>query len=186
MDREMTDPKIDVPPLEENPDDGIHRVLLIANERFRGEDFLKELRGHLDGPVATVETFVITPALVERALQQEITDTDRAIADANARLDSVIAALGEVGISAVGQVGDVDPAVAVGDGLRMFPADEVIVVSHREGQRPYGEKTCGNGLNATSSFPSRISRYRDLRRKVSSATRSGSGMSHRRRAPRKR
>jgi hypothetical protein len=117
------------------------RVLVVANERFPGEDFAEELRGHLREDSEQVQVFVITPSLAESGIEHEMADFDGPIVEAAERLDWIIDELGEVGIEAEGQVGDGDPTVAVGDGLRVFPADEIIVVGHAEGRgRTYSEK----------------------------------------------
>ena len=40
-------------------------------------------------------------------------------------------ALGRSGIQATGAVGEADPVLALEDGLRLFAADEVIIVTHK-------------------------------------------------------
>lgn len=153
MDREINDPTMEVPPLEANPADGIHRVLLVANEKFRGIDFLNELRSHMKTPEAEVEIFVVTPALAETALHHEMADFDSAIEEAGHRLDEIISELKQSGINAIGHVGDGDPVTAVGDGLREFPADELVMVSHPESQRYYGEEDLWDRLTLDYRLP---------------------------------
>lgn len=120
--------------------DSIHRVLLVADERFKGSEFSKELRGHLRGRSTEVEVFVITPALAHSALEHEMAGIDGPIEEARERLASIISELDSVGIAATGEVGDSDPIVAVGDGVREFEADEIVVVGHAKGEREYAEK----------------------------------------------
>lgn len=153
MDREIDDPTMEVPPLEANPTDGIHRVLLVADEKFRGIDFLNELRSHMKAPKAEVEIFVVAPALAESALHHEMADFDSAIEEAGHRLDAIIAELKQNGINAIGHVGDGDPVTAVGDGLREFPADELVMVSHPESQRYYGEEDLWDRLTLDYRLP---------------------------------
>lgn len=130
------------------------RVLLVADERFRGGDFAGELRGHLHGHSEQVEVFVIAPSLAHSALEHEMADFDGPIVEARDRLDSILAELRTIGIEAVGEVGDGDPTVAVGDGLREFPADEIIVVGHAEGgSRTYSEKDLWNRLQRDFAEP---------------------------------
>jgi hypothetical protein len=130
------------------------RVLLVADERFRGGEFADELRSHLHGDLEQVEVLVIAPSLAHSALDHEMANFDRPIAEARDRLDSILAELGSIGIDAAGEVGDGDPTVAVGDGLREFPADEIIVVGHAEGRsRAYSEKDLWNRLRRNFAEP---------------------------------
>jgi len=116
------------------------KVLLVADEVFRGDEFMAELRRHVDGRSEQVELFVIAPALADTALEHEMAATDGPIKEASERLDSILAELKRVGIQAVGEVGDADPVVAIGDGLREFEADEIIIVGHTDEDQTYGEK----------------------------------------------
>jgi hypothetical protein len=134
--------------------DGIHRVLLVADERFHGTDFVDELRSHLEGGSGEVELFVVTPSLAGSGIEHEMADFDGPIVEARERLDWIITELKSVGIAAIGEVGDGDPTVAVGDGLREFPADEIIVVGHAEGQgRSYSEKDLWSHLKRDFAQP---------------------------------
>ncbi len=116
------------------------KVLLVADETFRGSDFMDELRQHIEGRSAEVEVFVIAPALASSGLEHELASFDEPIREANERLETVLTELKGVGIEAVGEVGDGDPVVAIGDGLREFKADEIIVIAHGEDDRAYAEK----------------------------------------------
>lgn len=116
------------------------KVLLVADEEFRGEEFMNELRQHIEGRSAEVQVFVIAPALAGSGLEHEMADFDEPIKEATTRLENILAELKTVGIEAVGQVGDGDVVVAIGDGLREFDADEIIVVAHSEKDETYGEK----------------------------------------------
>lgn len=119
---------------------GSLRVLLVADEEFRGEEFMNEVKRHIDGRSAEVSVFVTAPALAGSGIEHEMADFDSAIEEAKVRLENVLAELKGVGIEAVGHVGDGDVVVAIGDGLREFEADEIIVVAHDESSRAYGEK----------------------------------------------
>jgi hypothetical protein len=141
---------------EREPDaaDGIRRVLLVADERFHGEDFIDELRGHLDGGTGQVAVFVMAPSLADSAIDHEMANIDGPAARARERLEWILDELGEVGIEAAGGVGDADPTVAAGDGLREFPADEIIVVGHAEGHdRTYAEKDLWKRLERDFTLP---------------------------------
>ncbi|MDQ2700462.1 MAG: universal stress protein [Actinomycetota bacterium] len=118
----------------------VMKVLLVAHEEFRGSDFLNELRSHIEGRSAEVEVYVIAPALADSGIEHEMADFDGPIKEAGERLENILAELKEVGIEAVGRVGDGDPILAIGDGLREFEADEIIVVAHDDEDSTYGEK----------------------------------------------
>ena len=133
--------------------EAVHRVLLVADERFRGTEFADELRSHLEGRSAEVEVFVITPALAHSGLEHEMAGIDGPIEEAKERLASIISELDSVGIAATGEVGDSDPVVAVGDGVREFGADEIVVVGHAEGEREYAEKDLWNKLRTAVHEP---------------------------------
>lgn len=150
---EITDPTLDVPPPEAGPNDDVHRILVVANERFRATDFLEELRRHMKVPEARVAVFVVAPALAHSGVDHEMANFDVPIAEAQRRLDWIVDELKGVGIDAVGHVGDGDPITAVGDGLREYPADEIIVVSHVDSQRAYAEKDLWDRLKLDFRLP---------------------------------
>jgi len=116
------------------------KVLVVADERFHGEALLHEIQTHISGKSTEVEVLVIAPALADSALEDELGDVDRALPGARRRLDWLVGELDRIGIRALGEVGDQDPVVAIGDGLREFPADEVVVVSHAGPERTPAEK----------------------------------------------
>ncbi len=127
------------PETTESPSNTL-RVLLVADEEIRGTDFMAELKRHINGRSAEVEVFVMVPALADSAIDHEMANFDGPIRMAGERLENVLAELKSVGIEAVGQVGDGDPVVAIGDGLREFEADEIFVVAHGESDRKYAER----------------------------------------------
>ena len=110
-------------------EDGIHRILVVANETVGGRTLLDELgRRTATGPS---EIYVIVPALTSSRLEHLAHDVDGAIAEARHRLDASLAAMRAAGLDARGEVGDHhDPNTAIEDALRVFPADEVIVSTH--------------------------------------------------------
>jgi hypothetical protein len=101
-----------------------------------------------------VAVFVVAPALAGSAIEHEMADFDGPIDEARERLAWILDELGAVGIEAAGEIGDGDPTVAVGDGLREFPADEIIVVGHAEGHdRAYAEKDLWKRLERNFTQP---------------------------------
>ena len=123
--------------LEHSGPPGVHRVLVVANETVGGDELIDTL-----GELALerkAEFFVVCPALNSR-LRTWTSDEDPARAAAQARLDATLARLAEVGIEADGEVGDVDPLVAVEDGIRLFRPDEIVISTHPPGRSHWLER----------------------------------------------
>jgi GABA permease len=110
-------------------DDGVHRVLVVANETVGGQALLSELRERCAGRES--EILVVVPALTASALEHWSSDVDGAIAEAQKRLDASLAAMDGAGLRARGQVGDhQDPDASIEDALREFAADELVISTH--------------------------------------------------------
>jgi hypothetical protein len=116
-----------------------HRVLLLADEQFRGRDLADELRSHLSRDT-DIEIFVISPAISHSRLDYEMGNIDPAMPEAGERMVSVIQELNQAGFRAEGKIGDADPLVAIGDGLAEFKADEIVVVTHGDSEADPAEK----------------------------------------------
>jgi GABA permease len=115
----------------------VRRVLVVANETVGGEELMSAI-----GTMALAsrtEFLVVSPALNSR-LKTWTSDEDPARAEAQARLDATLARLAQVGIEARGQVGDVDPLVAIADAVRLFHPDEIVVSTHPEGRSNWLER----------------------------------------------
>jgi hypothetical protein len=118
--------------------DGAHRVLILANEVIGDEALVRELLRHTGGREA--EAVIVAPALVQSPLDLAAGDVDEEIEEARRRLDASIAALQRNGIKASGTVGDADPNLALEDAMRLFPADDVIMVVHPGERRTWLEQ----------------------------------------------
>ena len=113
------------------------RVLVVANETVGGEELMSAISElALSGKA---EFLVVCPALNSR-LKTWTSDEDPARAQAQRRLDATLARLASVGIEARGDVGDVDPLVAIEDGVRLFRPDEIVVSTHPEGRSNWLER----------------------------------------------
>lgn len=121
---------------ERRPADGRKRILVVANETVAGTELRDEIVRRGEGGAAVL---VVTPALNSR-LRHWTSDEDRAREEAQARLDTSLAALREAGVDANGQVGDDDPLQAIEDALRGFPADEIVVSTHPPGRSNWLER----------------------------------------------
>lgn len=129
------------------------KILVVADERFHGEALVEEIQRHVEGRATRAEVFVIAPAVIDSAIEDELGGVDQAIRAADKRLDWLIGELRSVGIEATGQVGDQDPVVAAGDGLREFDADELVVVAHARGERTPAERGLWAKLEADTTVP---------------------------------
>jgi GABA permease len=127
-------PKEQIHP-EGPPDE--RRALVVANETVGGEELMDAL-----GEIAlsgAARFHVVAPALNSR-LKTWTSDEDPARAAAQKRLDSTLSRLRDVGIEAGGQIGDVDPLVAVEDAVRSFRPTEIVVSTHPRGRSNWLER----------------------------------------------
>jgi hypothetical protein len=101
------------------------RVLVIANQALSGERLAARLRDH---GTEQVELHVMAPVLGSRT-HIAYTDIDREARKARGTLRRSVAWAREQGFVVRGAIGDPDPTVAIEDELRLFGADEVVVVT---------------------------------------------------------
>jgi hypothetical protein len=110
-------------------DDGVHRILVVANETVGGRALLAELRARSEGRRS--EIFVVVPAIASSRLQHLAHDVDPALEEARGRLTDSLATMSAAGLAARGEVGDHhDPNTAIEDALQEFPADELVISTH--------------------------------------------------------
>lgn len=107
---------------------------------FRGSDLAEELRSDRGWEPESVELFVIAPAYAHSAIDQELGNVADSRPEAEERLKLALGQLADVGFESRGEVGDSEPLVAIGDGLREFDADEIVVVRHVDGEIEHAEK----------------------------------------------
>jgi hypothetical protein len=113
-----------------NTYDGVHRILVVANETSRGSELHDLVSEHSRGSFAReTAVLVVAPALNSR-LRHLFSDIDPAMHDAELRLCDCVERLRRRGVEAAGMVGDEDPLQAIEDVLRTFPADELIISTH--------------------------------------------------------
>jgi hypothetical protein len=109
------------------PDDGVHRVLLIADDAVAPTDL-----GDAVAPGGETAVFVVAPSLGSRTARW--TSDDHAYRAAQQHLDATLQALAGLGVEAHGHIGSHDPLQAADDGLREFPADEIVFAVHEAGK----------------------------------------------------
>jgi len=112
--------------LPDVPDDGSHRLLVIADGVCPPGDLEAAISD--GGQPRPTAVHVVAPALGSRTAR--LTGDEHAYADAAARLDAILAMLTPLGVDAGGRVGSHDPLQALEDGLREFPARHVLFIVH--------------------------------------------------------
>ena len=97
------------------------------------------LRSTVGDEVEGAEVLVISPATNQSKVAFWVSDSDDAIAEAEAAQEETVERLEEEGIDAAGDTGESEPAVALQDALATFKADRIVIFSHPEGDRDYRE-----------------------------------------------
>ncbi len=113
------------------------RVLVVANETVGGDELMNVI-GEL-ALAGKARFYVVSPALNSR-LKTWTSDEDPARATAQKRLAATLSRLGSIGVEARGEVGDVDPLVAIEDAVRSFRPDEIVVSTHPPGKSNWLER----------------------------------------------
>ncbi len=113
------------------------RVLVVANETVGGEELMNAI-GEL-ALAGKTRFHVVCPALNSR-IRTWTSDEDAARAAAQKRLEATLARLSSVGVEAEGEVGDLDPLVAMEDGVRTFHPDEIVISTHPVGRSHWLER----------------------------------------------
>ena len=107
---------------------GVYGILVVTNQTASGQALLDEITNRAKGRNA--EVTVVAPAIGGTRLQHLASETDQARAEAEQRVDALVASLEQLGVTARGEVGDEDPNVALEDALGATGADEVIISTH--------------------------------------------------------
>ena len=126
------------------------RVLVVANETVGGDELLQVI-GELALTGGSL-FYVVCPALNSR-LRTWTSDEDPARAAAESRLRATLERLSSVGIEAHGDVGDVDPLVAVEDAVRKFRPNELVVSTHPDGRSNWLERGVVSALRERYDVP---------------------------------
>ena len=97
------------------------------------------LRATLGDEIEGAEVLVVSPAGNRSKVAFWVSDSDDAIAQADAAQEETVERLEEEGVDAAGDTDESEPAVAIQDALATFKADRIVVFSHPEGDRDYRE-----------------------------------------------
>jgi hypothetical protein len=135
-----------------------HAILVIANRTCPCPTLVDEVARRAIDPPAGV--LVVAPALNSR-LRHWVSDVDYAVAQARDRVELAVAELRERGVGARGEVGDANPLLAIADALAGFPASEIVIATHPEGQSNWLERGLIEKATARFDLPIThlVSRY---------------------------
>ena len=114
---------LDMPTTSPTGDD--YRVLVIADGSLTAGAIEESIAPH--AAARPVDAFVIAPALRSRLAHWTGDDSERD--EAERHLADTLSGFDASGIRANGKVGPDDPIQAADDGLRLFPADELVFVT---------------------------------------------------------
>lgn len=129
--------------------DGVHRVLVVADEACAPAELGSALaRQAHPGPT---EVYVVAPALGSRTARW--TNDDRPYTEAARHLDTTLEALRELHVRADGRVASHDPLLAADDGLREFPADEIVFAVHPDADSNWLERDVLESARARYPIP---------------------------------
>jgi hypothetical protein len=132
-------------------DDGVRRVLVIADEACAPDDLGAALEQGASGGATAV--FVIAPALGSR--MGRWTADEKAYHAASEHLAATLDALASLSIEADGHVGSHDPLQAADDGLREFPAEEIVFVVHQTSEANWLEERVADMARTRYPIPVR-------------------------------
>lgn len=132
------------------------RILVVASEPVSATQLRAALPADIDPGEA--EVMVIAPALQESALRFWMSDADDAIARAEEVQRQSLEKLSDQGVSATADIGESDPAEAIEDALKTFPADRILVFAHPEGEERYREDLDADAIQARFGVPVTLAR----------------------------
>jgi hypothetical protein len=110
------------------------KILALVSEPVSGD----ALRSALGEGADRAEVMVVAPAF-DKKTRFWTSDSDEAIARADAVQQETVERMNEEGVDAVGDTGESDPLLAVQDALATFPADEIVIFAHPEGDQNWAE-----------------------------------------------
>lgn len=111
------------------------KILALASEPISAD----ALRVALGESASGAEVLVVAPALMSRK-RFLLADPDPGIERAEEVQAESVERLEEEGVSAMGEIGESDPMLAIQDALATFDADEIVVFAHAEGNRNWQEE----------------------------------------------
>jgi nucleotide-binding universal stress UspA family protein len=131
------------------------KILVVTSEPVSAADLRRALAG--DAGAGDVEVMVVAPALQTSALRFWLADVDEAIERARATERETVERLSQEGVQVDdSETGESDPEQAIEDALHAFPADEIVVFTHPEGEQHYREDVNRESLEQRFKLPVRM------------------------------
>jgi hypothetical protein len=112
------------------------------------------LRSALGDAADDAEVRIVAPALDSKA-HFWTSDNDAAIARANEIQQETVERLAQDDVDAMGDTGESDPLLALQDALATFPAEEIVICTHPEGERNWAEEDLLEQAQGRFSVPVR-------------------------------
>ncbi len=112
------------------PGDRHDRILVVANEALDSPTLSREVQARRSH--GAVETMIVAPVVATSAMHALANDVDHELHEAQDRVDDAVDALRAVGVTASGHVDVGEPMRCLIDGLREFPATEVLLIEGDE------------------------------------------------------
>lgn len=106
------------------------QLLVLADEPVDAARVRAALPGEAE--LESARVLVVTPARNQSSVAFWLSDSDEAIADAQATEERTVGALRSDGVRAAGEVGESEPLLALQDALATFEADLVLLLSGDE------------------------------------------------------
>jgi hypothetical protein len=113
------------------------KLLVLTSEPIAADQLRQALPAGVE--VDQAEVMVVAPALQQSGFRFWMSDADEAIARAEEVRAKTVEQLGAEGVPATGDTGESDPLQAIQDALQSFPADRIVVFTHRGEDQLYGE-----------------------------------------------
>jgi nucleotide-binding universal stress UspA family protein len=113
------------------------RVLVLTSEPISASTLSGALPGDTDPH--DVEIMVVAPALQPSPMKFWLSDADDAIARARRTEQETVERLRREGVEVDSDTGESDPEQAIEDALQTFPADQIVLFTHPEGEQRYRE-----------------------------------------------
>lgn len=123
-------------------------ILVVTTAPVEGEELSARVREHAGS--ADAEVKVVAPAADISPLDWLANDEGEARAEAAGKAVDAGCAVAPAAESVDAEVGDTDPVQAIEDALRIFPADELVLVTHPDEQAGWLEE--GSAEEAFARF----------------------------------
>jgi hypothetical protein len=127
------------------------RILAVVSEPVSAD----VLRSALGGGAGDAEVMVVAPAFEGSRVRFWTSDNYEAIGRADRVQQETVERLSEEGVDAVGDTGETDPLLAIQDALATFPAEEIVIFTHPEGDQSWAEEDLVGQAKERFSVPVR-------------------------------